>query len=144
MKRFLCTGIALLILLTACSAPEQSAELSGAYTHGLYEFTFDVEQLSGGAFDEWDFVYTYNGKEIRSGHQILFSLEIFSFRSVRVDVIERDAPNNRYSVTFPVEICDGGSGKAEITAIGSDSCIAAFRITCLVTKVGKRRLIAYQ
>ncbi len=142
MKRILCTSMALLLLLTACSAPVQqvppSAEQGGNYTYGVYEFTFDVECLSGWPFEGWDFVYTYNGEEIQSGHQILFSLELFSFHSVQVDVIEKDNPKNSVSATFPVAICDGGSGKTEITVTGSNGKTAIFKVTCKVTQVGKR------
>lgn len=104
MKRILCTSIALLILLTGCSALVQqflsSTEPGGDYTYGVYEFDFSVEHLSGWPFENWDFVYTNNGEEIQSGHQILFSLELFSFHSIQVDVIERDNPKNSYSGPF--------------------------------------------
>ena len=142
MKRILCTSMALLLLLTACSAPvqapEMSTELSGNYTHGIYEFTFTVERLSGWPFGGWDVVYTYNGETITSGHRITFSLEAFSFHSIQVDVIERDTPENSYSATFPVAICDGGSGKTQVTVIGSNGKTATFKITCNVTQVGKQ------
>lgn len=142
MRRILCTGIALLLLLTACSTPVQdvppSTESVGDYDYGVYEFTFDVERLAGWPFEGWDFIYTYNGEEIQSGHQILFSLELFSFHSVQVDVIERDNPKNSFSATFPVAICDGGSGKTEITVTDSNGKTATFKVTCEVTQVGKR------
>lgn len=142
MKRILCTSIALLLLLTACSAPVQqmtpSTELGGDYDYGVYEFTFNVERVSGWPFEGWDFVYTYNGEEIQSGHQILFSLELFSFHSVQVDVIEWDNPKNSFSATFPVAICDGGSGKTEITVTDSNGRTATFKVACEVTQVGKR------
>lgn len=142
MKRILCTSIALLLLLTACSAPVQqvppSTEPDGDYAYGVYEFTFDVERVSGWPFEGWDFVYTYNGEKIQSGHQILFSLELFSFHSVQVDVIERDNPKNSFSATFPVAICDGGSGKTEITVTDSNGKTATFKVTCEVIQVGKR------
>ena len=142
MKRFLCTTIALTMLLTACSAPAQqvlpSAELGGDYDYGVYELDFDVERLSGWPFEGWDVVYTYNGEEIQSGHQILFSLEIFSFHSIQVDVIEKDNPKNSFSATFPVAICDGGSGKTEITVTDSNGKTTTFKVTCEVTQVGKQ------
>ena len=108
---------------------------------GIYEFNFSVEQIYGAPADTWDFAYTYNGEVIRSGHQILFSLELFTFYSIRVDVVERGATNNTYSATFPVAICDGGSGKAEVMVVGRDGKSAIFKITCQVTQVSKQQVL---
>ena len=141
MKRILCTSIVLIMLLTACSAPAQqppSTELNGGVTYGVYELDFSVERLSGWPFEGWDFVYTYNGEKIQNGHQVLLSVEIFTFYSVQVEVIERDNPKNSFTATFPVAICDGGSGKTEITVTDSNVKTATFKVTCDVTQVGKR------
>ena len=142
MKRILCTSIVLIMLLTACSAPAQqmppNTELNGNYTYGVYELNFDIERLSGWPFEGWDFVYTYNGEKIQNGHQVLLSVEIFTFYSVQVDVIEQDNPKNSFTATFPVAICDGGSGKTEITVTDSNGKSATFKVTCDVTQVGKR------
>ena len=142
MKRILRTSIVLVMVLTGCSAPAQqvppSTELNGNYTYGVYELNFDIERLSGWPFEGWDFVYTYNGEKIQNGHQVLLSVEIFTFYSVQVDVIERDNPKNSFTATFPVAICDGGSGKTEITVTGSNGKTATFKVTCEVTQVGKR------
>ena len=142
MKRILCTSIVLIMLLTACSAPAQqmppNTELNGNYTYGVYELNFDIERLSGWPFEGWDFVYTYNGEKIQNGHQVLLSVEIFTFYSVQVDVIERDNPKNSFTASFPVAICDGGSGKTEITVTDSNGKSATFKVTCDVTQVGKR------
>ena len=141
MKRILCTSIVLIMLLTACSAPAQqppSTELNGGVTYGVYELDFSVERLSGWPFEGWDFVYTYNGEEIQNGHQVLLSVEIFTFYSVQVEVIERDNPKNSFTATFPVAICDGGSGKTEITVTDSNGKTATFKVTCDVTQVGKQ------
>ena len=142
MKRILCANIALLLLLTACSAPVQqmlpSTEPDGDYDYGVYEFDFDVERLSGWPFESWDVVYTYNDEVIESGYQVLLSVEVFTFYSVRVEMIERDNPKNTFTATFPVAICDGGSGKTEITVTGSNGKTATFKVTCNVTQVGKQ------
>ena len=142
MKRILCTSIVLIMLLTACSAPAQqmppNTELNGNYTYGVYELNFDIERLSGWPFEGWDFVYTYNGEKIQNGHQVLLSVEIFTFYSVQVDVIEQDNPKNSFTATFPVAICDGGSGKTEITVTDSNGKSATFKVTCDVTQVGNR------
>jgi hypothetical protein len=130
------------MLLTACSAPVQqvppSTEPSGNYTYGVYELNFDVERLSGWPFEGWDVVYTYNDEEIRSGHQVLLFVEVFTFYSVQVEMIERDNPENSFTETFPVAICDGDSGKTEITVTNSNGKTATFKVTCDVTQVGKR------
>ena len=142
MKRILCTSIVLIMLLTACSAPAQqmppNTELNGNYTYGVYELNFDIERLSGWPFEGWDFVYTYNGEKIQNGHQVLLSVEIFTFYSVQVEMIERDNPKNSFTASFPVAICDGGSGKTEITVTGSNGKTATFKVTCDVTQVGKQ------
>lgn len=142
MKRMLCTSIVLVMLLTACSAPVQqmspSTELGGDYAYGVYEFTFDVERVSGWPFEGWDVVYTYNDEVIESGYQVLLSVEVFTFYSVRVEMIERDNPKNTFTATFPVAICDGGFGKTEITVTGSNGKTATFKVTCKVTQVGKQ------
>lgn len=142
MKRILCTSIVLVMLLTACSVPVQqmppSTELSGNDTYGVYELDFDMERLSGWPFEGWDVVYTYNDEVIESGYQVLLSVEVFTFYSVRVEMIERDNPKNTFTATFPVAICDGGSGKTELTVTGSNGKTATFKVTCKVTQVGKR------
>ena len=142
MKRILCISIALLLLLTACSAPVQqmppSTELSGNYTYGVYELDFDIERLSGWPFESWVVVYTHNDEKIESGHQVLLSVEVFTFYAVQVEMIERDNPKNIFTATFPVAICDGGSGMTEITVTGSNGKTATFKVTCDVTQVGKR------
>ena len=140
MKRILCTSIVLITLLTACFAPVQqspSTELNGGGTYGVYELHFSVARLSGWPFEGWDFVYTHNDERIESGHQVLLSVEVFTFYSVQVEMIERDNPKNSFTATFPVAICDGGSGKTEITVTDSNGKTATFKVTCDVTRVGK-------
>lgn len=138
MKKIICVAIALLLLLSGCAAPSPTPLPTESFTQGIYELSFSFEQLSGEATDQWEFVYTYNGETITSGHQILFSLEIFTFHSIRVDVIEKGAPSNRYSATFPVAICAGGSGKTEITVTDTHGKTATFKITCRLTQIGKQ------
>lgn len=140
MKRILCTSIVLIMLLSGCFAPVQqvppSIEPNGNHTYGVYELDFNVDRLSGWPFERWDFFYTCNGEEIQNGHQVLLSLEVFTFYSVQVEVIERDNPRNSFTADFPVAICDGGSGKTEITVTGSNGKTATFQVACNVTRVG--------
>ena len=138
MKRIICASLSLLMLLTGCTAPAPDPLPTESFTYGIYEFAFAVEQLSGESTDAWDFVYTYNGETITTGHQIRFSLGIFTFHPIRVDVIEKAAPGNTYSATFPVAICRGGTGKTEITVTNADGTTATFKITCQVTQIGKQ------
>lgn len=138
MKKIFCAGIALLLILSGCTSPSPTPLPTESFTQGIYEFSFSVESLSGEATDQWNFVYTYNGETITSGHQILFSLEIFTFYSIQVEVIEKGAPSNKYSATFPVAICAGGSGKTEITVTDTTGATATFKISCQVTQIGKQ------
>jgi hypothetical protein len=57
---------------------------------------------------------------------------------MQVDIIEKAAPGNTYSATFPGAICHGGTGKTEITVTDSSGKTATFKITCQVTQVGKQ------
>lgn len=138
MKRIICASLSLLLLLTGCTAPALDPLPTESFTYGIYEFAFAVEQLSGEPTDVWDFVYTYNGETITTGHQIRFSLGIFTFHSMQVDIIEKAAPGNTYSATFPVAICHGGTGKTELTVTNADGTTATFKITCQVTRIGKQ------
>ena len=138
MKRIICAGLVLLLLLTGCTAPAPTPLPTESFTSGIYEFAFAVEQLSGEPTDAWDFVYTYNGETITTGHQIRFSLGIFTFHSIQVDIVEKAAPGNTYSPTFPVAICHGGSGKTEITVTDTEGKTAIFKITCHVTQISKK------
>ena len=138
MKRIICASLALLLLLTGCTVPAPDPLPTESFTYGIYEFAFAVEQLSGEPTDAWDFVYTYNGETITTGHQIRFSLGIFTFHSMQVDIIEKATPSNIYSATFPVAICRGGTGKTEITVTNTAGTTATFKITCQVTQIGKQ------
>ena len=138
MKRIMCICTALLLLLTGCTTLVPDPLPTESSTYGIYEFTFSVEQLSGEPTDAWDFIYTYNGETITSGHQICFSLGIFTFHSIQVDVIEKVACGNTYNATFPVAICNGGTGKTELTATNSNGKVATFKITCQVSQVGRQ------
>ena len=137
MKKIVCLIMALL-LLAGCTTREPEPVPTESFKQGVYEFSFSVEQISGEPTDEWKFLYTYNGETITSGHQIRFPLEIFTFHSIQVEVIEKGVPGNKYSATFPVAICDGGSGRTEVTVTGSDGKEVAFKITCQVTQIGKQ------
>lgn len=138
MRKIVCATMALLLLLTGCTTQAPTSMPTESFTQGIYEFTFAVEQIAGDPTDAWAFVYIYNGETITSGHQILFSLEIFTFHSMQVDIIEKAAPSNTYSATFPVAICAVGSGKTEVTVTDSDGKIATFKISCQVTQIGKQ------
>lgn len=136
----LCMGVALLLLLSACSVQTQkpAGEPEETYTPGVNEFTFTVERVSGGEISDWNVGYTYDGDSISSGHRILLSLELFAFRSVQVDFVDKADSDNAYSASLVVAICDGGSGEAEITVTDSDGKASTFRVGCKVEQVGKR------
>ena len=141
MKRILFTSLAVLLLLSACSKPTQM--LPPGYVedtgdgYGIYEFTLSAQSLSGDSLSDWDFVYTYNGEEIQTGHQIHFSLGVFAFHSIGVEVAERAAPENVYSDMFAVAICHGGSGNTEIALTDSSGKTETCKITCNVSRVDR-------
>ena len=137
MKRFLCVGMVLMVLLSACSAPVQPPSVTvkmGNQEYGMYELNFSVSCISG-RYEDWEFVYTYGGERVQSGYQFSFPLGIVSFQSVQVDVREKDCFFSSYKTTFPVAVYDGGSGNAEIAVTGIDGNTAVFKITCRVTRV---------
>lgn len=141
MKQVVCFAIALLLLLTACSSPEPTPTLlpepEGSYTQDIFELSFSVERISGGPTRNWDFAYSHNGEVITSGHQTLLSVEVFTFYSVQVTVTEDGNPDNTYTASMPVALCDGGSGKTEITATTADGRVSTFKVVCTVKRIGR-------
>ncbi|MBE6944297.1 MAG: hypothetical protein E7453_08635 [Ruminococcaceae bacterium] len=140
MKKLLCLCLALL-LLAGCSAPEPAptpiSEPEGSYTQDIYELTFSAELVSGSSARDWDFTYSHNDEAIASGHRVLLSKEVFTFYSVQVTITEDGNPDNAFSASIPVALCDGGSGKTEITVTASDGRVSTFKIVCTVRQVGK-------
>lgn len=141
MKRFICIVVALLLLFAGCSSPEPTPTLSPepgeTYTQDIFELTFSVERVSGGSSRNWDFIYSHNDEIITSGHQTLLSVEVFTFYAVQVTVAEDGNPNNVYTASMPVALCDGGSGKTEITVTASNGKVSTFKVVCTVKHVGK-------
>lgn len=138
MKKLLCVALVLL-LLAGCSVPEPAPipEPEGSYTQDIYELTFSVERVSGGSARRWDFTYSHNDETIASGYRVLLSKEVFTFYSVQVTVTEDGNPDNTYCDSFPVALCDGGSGKMEITVTAANGRESIFKIVCTVKQVGK-------
>lgn len=134
--------LVLVLLLSACSVtgPE---ETEGHYTHDIYELTFKARRISNNHVgNDWSFTYTYNGETIKSGHQIIQSVEIFSFQPIHVEIREDDKIDDVGTGTMSVAICDGGSGKTEITVTEKggkyDGNTAVWEVTCEVKLVGKQ------
>ncbi|MBE6943248.1 MAG: hypothetical protein E7453_03175 [Ruminococcaceae bacterium] len=136
MRRILC-AVMLLLVLTGCVEPMTEPEPTGSYKYGIYEFNFLEEQISGAPTDDWEFVYSYNGETIASGHQIAYSLELFTFYRIQVVATQKSNPDYTYSTIFPVAICEVGSGKTEITVTGDDGKSATFKITCGLLQIEK-------
>ena len=138
MKRILFISLAVLMLLSACTKPTEMLPpgyvVSEDNSYEIYEFTFLAESLSGGTLADWDFIYTYNGEEIQTGHQIRFPLGIFSFHSMQVKVVERADPKNAFSETFAVAVCHGGFGETEINVTDSHGKNETFKVTCDVMR----------
>lgn len=136
MKRIVCISMVLILLFSACTVPTQTVAKEDP-TYGRYELDFSVKYLSGWPFGEWDFVCTYKDEEIQSGYQMLYPLELFTFCTVQVDVMEQGNPGNSYSETLSVAICDDASGKTEITVTDSKGRSTVFKVVCNVSQVGK-------
>ena len=134
MRRILC-AVMLLLVLTGCAEPMTEPEPTRSFKYGIYEFNFSEEQISGTPTDDWEFVYSYNGETITSGHQIAYSLELFTFYRIQVVATQKSNPDYTYNAIFPVAICDGGSGKTEFTVTGADGKSATFKITCSLLQI---------
>lgn len=143
MKRFLCLVCLLAVLLSACSVTEQVPTIpEGTYTHGIYQLTFKTKMLSNNSVgNSWFFTYTYNGQTIESGYRLPFSLELFAFLPIDVEVREKDKIDDIGTGTLRVAICDGGSGKMNVTVAETNGRYkgntAVWEITCAVKLVGK-------
>ena len=134
--------LVLALLLSGCSAKEP--EPTEHYTHGIYELTFKARKISNNHVgNDWYFTYTYNGETITSGYQITQSLEIFSFQPIQIEIREDDKIDDIGTGSMSVAICDGGSGKTQITVTESGGCYdgntAVWEITCEVKLVDKRQ-----
>ena len=139
MKKIVCVGIAVRLVLNGCTPSTPTPKPTESFSYGIYAFTFSIEQLSGENTDRWAFAYTHDGEPITNGHKILYSLELFTFYYIQIEVIEKGAHSIIYLTKFPVAICDGGSGKTEITLIDIAGKTATYKIKCYVTQVGKSR-----
>ena len=132
------------VLLSACSMIDQEpTNPEDDYTYGIYQLTFKTRKISNDSVgDDWSFTYTYNGERIKSGYQITQSLEIFSFQTIEVEIREDDKIDDVGNGTIRVAICDGGSGKTEITVIEQggkyDGNTAVWEITCEVKLIGRK------
>ena len=144
MKRIVCVVCVIAVLLSACSMVDQEPTiLEDDYTYGIYQLTFKTRKISNDSVgDDWSFTYTYNGERIKNGHQITQSLEIFTFQTIEVEIREDDKIDDVGSGVLRVAICDGGSGKAEITVVEQggryDGNTAVWEVTCEVKLVGKK------
>lgn len=148
MKSWICLLCVVMLFLSSCSVPEATIsttpeidKLNG--TQGLYELTFHTKQLSNHSVGEdWSFKYTYNGQVIKNGYRIAQPLNLFSFLSVEVEVHEKDKIDDIATGTLYIAICDGGSGRTEITVTENagpyKGNTAVWEITCEVALAEKQ------
>lgn len=145
MKKLVYLIMLVALLLAGCSAQEPEPEPilpEVNYTQGIYQLTFKTRKISNDCVgNDWSFTYTYNGQEIKSGFQIYQSLEIFTFQAIEVEIREDDKIDDVGTGTLRVAICDGGSGKVEITVTEKggkyNGNTAVWEITCEVKEVGR-------
>ena len=144
MKQSVCIVCLLTLFLSACSVPEPAPTIpEGNYTCGIYQLTFKTKKISIDCVgSDWSFTYTHNGQTIKSGYTITQSLEVFTFQSIGVEVRENDKIDDVGTSTLVVAICEGGSGKTEVTVIETDGRYkgntAVWEISCEVKLVGKQ------
>ena len=146
MKRIICVICLFTLMLAGCSAEQVQTEPTipeGNYTYGIYQLTFKTKQISNDSVGkDWSFIYTHNGKTIKSGYTITQSLEIFTFQSISVEIRENDKINDIGTGTLKVAICDGGTGKTKITITETDGRYkgntAVWEISCEVRLVDKK------
>lgn len=113
------------------------------YTYGIYQLTFKTTQISNDHVgNDWSFTYTYEGQTIKSGCEIAYSLELFTFLPIGVEVREKDKIDDIGTGTLRVAICDGGSGKTRVTVTETNGLYkgntAVWEITCEVKMIGKQ------
>ncbi|MBQ8360104.1 MAG: hypothetical protein IJX37_09435 [Oscillospiraceae bacterium] len=144
MKRIVCIGCLLALLLSACSLREQTPAIpEDNYTQGVYELTFTTEKISNNRVgNDWSFTYTHNGQTVKSGYQITQDLEIFTFQSIGVEIQENDKFDDGGTGVLRVAMCDGGSGKTTVTVTENggpyEGSEAVWEITCSVTLISKQ------
>lgn len=144
MKRTVCIVCLLALLLSACTAEEQTPTIpEGHYSYGIYQLTFTEKEISNDCVgNDWSFTYTYNGQTIKSGYTTTQSLEIFTFQSIGVEIREKDKIDDVGTSTLTVAICEVGLGKTEITVTENAGAFkgntAVWEISCAVELVGKK------
>ena len=113
------------------------------YTIGIYELTFKTKKISNNFVgNDWSFSYSHNGIPIDNGYQIPLSLELFTFQTIDIEIREQDKIDDVGNGVMYVAICDGGSGKAEITVTETDGRYkgnaAIWEVSCEVKLVDKK------
>ena len=138
MKRTVCIICLLALLLSACSTAEKAPTIAEeGHTQGIYQLTFTEKKISNDRVgNDWSFTYTHNGQTIKTGYTITQSLEVFTFQSISAEVREKDKLDDIGTGTLPVAICDGGSGKAKISAFKGNT--AVWEISCKVKLISKQ------
>ena len=141
MKRIICALCLLILLLFVCFATDLISWRD--YSHGIYQLTFKTRQISNDHIgNDWSFTYTYNSQIIQSGYTITQSLEIFTFRSISVEVRENDKIDDVGTGLLSVAICDDSSAKTKVTVTETNGRYtgnhAVWEITCEVKLIDKQ------
>ena len=146
MKRVFCLVCIVVLLFSACSAPESETtepEQTVNNTQSIYELSFDARAVCNNSVgSDWSFTYRHNGETIKSGHRILLPVEAVAFRTIGVEVREDDKLDDIGTGVLQVAICDRGSGNTQVTVTENGGHYkgntAVWEISCTVKLIGKQ------
>lgn len=150
MKRLIYLFCVISFLFCGCDKAEPAGkgitefiEENRNCSYGIYELNITKKLLSNNCVgNDWSFKFFLNGEEIKDGHEIIYSLELFQFITIEAEITEKDKINDVGAGKITLGLCDGGKGKAEIEVIENAGAFkgnkAIWEITCELKMIGKK------
>lgn len=150
MKRLICLFCVISFLFCGCDKTEPAGkgitefiEENRNCSYGIYELNITKKLLSNNAVgNDWSFKFFLNEEEIKNGHEIIYSLELFQFITIEAEITEKDKINDVGTGKITLGLCDEGRGKAEIIVIENAGRFkgnkAIWEITCELKMIGKK------